>query len=193
MGRAARKRKTTNRERPANDFVSVMDATPERIAKSEGSEFVDPATIDSSRHRIGRVRRFKDSWIDRMYRRDQLTYAQWYAAGWYRDRYTAGFSHPKVTASYGGTGSSDGVNYGQPRDARQWDARKLYRMARDRIPAQMVRLVEAVVIDDQMPPFSNGQQRDRFARRVAAALQPVAEWIGAPGANSEIQGEGEGK
>lgn len=160
----------------------IVDATPERLAKSDHSEIINPALIDSSEQPIGRVRRFRDSWIDRMYRREQLTYAQWFACGWYRDLHAAAFTAPRVVADYGqGAGGAGSGNYGQAFSEAQQRKRVLFRHAREHIPATMLALVEDLVLRDAMPALANGQQRARFAARIATAVQPLAAHVAAPG------------
>lgn len=161
----------------------VVDATPERIAKSDGaSAWVNPAEIDSSEQPIGRTRQFRDSWVDRLHRRGVLTYAQWAACGWYRDVHGLAFSAQRVVADYGqGAGGAGQGCYGQPMTETQQHHRARYRQARSSIPPQMLTLVEGVLLHDQMPQFANGQQRARFGSRLAAAVQPLAEHLQAPG------------
>jgi hypothetical protein len=159
----------------------ILDATPERLAKSDHSEMVDPATIDSSEQPIGRTRRFRDTWVDRLHRRGLLTDAQWYACDWYGKIHARAFAAPSVVADYGRSSGGGEQTYGIARSEAQAAARRQYRAARDRLPAQMVALVEAAVIYDDVPRFTNGQQQGRYAGRIAAAIQPLAEWLHAPG------------
>jgi len=178
-GRTGKRRRA--RRQPV---LCVTDATPERLAKCEAdaSEFVNPAEIDSSEQLIGRTRRFRDSWIDSLYRRGHLTYAQWYACGWYRDLHAMAFTPQRVVAKYGnGSGGGGSANYGQAHSEAQQIKRELFRSARDHVPTNMLALVEGVVLRDSMPPFANGRQRERFAARFAAAVQPLASYLGVPG------------
>lgn len=161
----------------------VIDVTPERLAKSDFSEFVNPAEIDSGEQPIGRTRRFRDSWIDRLYRRHLLTYAQWYACDWYQRVHAQAFAAPRVVADYGrGCGGLGDQSYGIAQSEAQASARQKYRAARDRLPSQMVQLVEKAVLHDEVPVFLNGQQQGRYAARLASAVQALAEWLHAPGA-----------
>jgi len=179
MGRAKKK----DRRARGPVLARVLDATPERLAKSAGdSEWVNPAEIDSSEQTISRTRRFRDSWIDRLYRSGRLTHAQWFACCWYRDLHAAAFTAQRVVADYGqGAGGAGSGNYGQAFNEAQHQKRKLYRHARGHIPSGMLAFVEALVLRDEMPAFANGQQRRRFSDRIAAAVQPLAAHIVAPG------------
>ena len=138
------------------------------------------------RHRceqpIGRARRFRDSWVDRLYRRGMLTYAQWYTCDWYQRVHAQAFSAPRVVADYGrGCGGLGDQNYGIAQSEAQAAARQRYRVARGHIPSQMVQLVESAILYNDVPVFTNGQQQGRYAGRIAAAIQPLAEWLHAPG------------
>lgn len=180
-GKSRKARLAVSRSKAAR----IVDATPERLAKSDHSEFINPAEIDSSEQVIARVRRFRDSWVDRLYRRGMLTYAQWYACGWYQRVHAQAFAAPRVVADYGrGCGGLGDQSYGIAQSEAMAAARRQYREARDRLPVQMVQLVEAVVLHDDVPSFSYGQQRARFVARIAASVQPLAEWLHAPGADA---------
>lgn len=160
-----------------------LDATPERLAKSEASEFINPAKIDSSEQPISNTRRFRDAWIDRMLRRGQLTYSQWFACDWYARLHHDALTPPRVVSGYGtGSGGDGCASYGQPRNQHQWDARKVLRKARAILPANAVGQFDMVVIEGHAPPFVNGKSRDRFIERFARMAQDMAEWINAPGA-----------
>jgi hypothetical protein len=183
MGRAKAKKSRRTREAGLRlPGVRIVDATPERIAMADHSEQVNPAEIDSSEQPIGRVRRFKDSAVDRLHRRGALTYAQWYACDWYMKLHVAAFSLPRVVADYGRSHGGDGErNVGLPQSEAQLASRKLLLSARGHLPAQMVRLFEQVVVEDSMPPLGSGRAREQFAKRIATSAQAVADYIHAPG------------
>lgn len=174
--------------KPARQPVQEhVDATPERIARASDEDGVRhdrvvDAMIDKAGERAKLTRKFADSWIDRMLARQQLTYSQWFACDWYATLHAAAHSAARVVADYGeGCGGAGRENYGQPLSARQWDARRRLRDARTAIPSNMATLFDQVVIEDAMPAFRNGQQRARFAARVAAVAQQLAITINAPG------------
>lgn len=181
--------KAARRSQPARQAVQEhLDATPDRIAKAvepDGTRHhaIVDATIDKAGERAKLTRRFADSWIDRLLARKLLTYTQWYACDWFLSLYAAAHSAPRVVANYGeGSGGAGREIYGQPLTSHQWDARKRLREARAAIPAHMLALFERVVIEDAMPSFPNGNQRARFALRIADAAQQLALAINAPGA-----------
>lgn len=168
------------RTKPARQPVQEhVDATPERIARADGNHEIVDAIIDKAGERAKLTRRFADSAIDRMHKRGQLTYAQWYACDWYMRLHAEAMSAPRVVAAYGdGVGGGASASYGQPRNQHQWDARRKLREARAVIPAQMLALFDRVVISDDMPSFRHGQQRARFTARIADAAGCVAQWLG---------------
>lgn len=168
------------KSKPARQAVQEhVDATPERIARAAGDHEIVDAIIDKAGERAKLTRRFADSAIDRMHKRGQLTYVQWYACDWYMRLHAEAMGSPRVVAAYGdGVGGCGSENYGQPRSRHQWDARRKLRDARAVIPVQMLGLFDRVVIGDDMPSFRNGQQRTRFADRIANAAEPLAKWLG---------------
>lgn len=168
--------------KPARQAVQEhVDATAERIARAAGDHEIVDAIIDKAGERAKLTRRFADSAIDRMHKRGQLTYAQWYACDWYMRLHAEAMSAPRVVAAYGdGVGGCGSENYGQPRSRHQWDARRKLREARSVIPTQMLGLFDRVVVSDDMPTLRGGVQRNRFAGRIASAAQPLATWLGLP-------------
>jgi len=170
------------RTKPARQPVQEhVDATPERIAHAAGDHQIVDAIIDRAGERAKLTRRFADSAIDRMHKRGQLTYPQWYACDWYMRLHAEAMSAPRVVAAYGdGVGGCGSQSYGQPRNQHQWDARRKLREARAVIPSKMLALFDRVVVSDDMPTFGNGQQRARFSARIADAAQPLAKWLGLP-------------
>jgi len=69
------------RKKVAVAFVPHVDATPERLAKGDISEYVNAAEIDPNEQAINRVRRFRSSMLDRLHNNGQITWHQWYARG----------------------------------------------------------------------------------------------------------------
>lgn len=172
-------KKNTRIRKPLPAPKPLIEATAERLAQA-GKDHVslENSLIERGGDKVVLCRRFKDSWIDRQRKAGRLTYPQWYAAEWYRERYAEAGMSGKVVANYqASTGNGSGVTYGLPTTTRQVDARKLWRMARAQMPAQMLGLIDRVVIHDDAPAFRNGQQGGRFAATLAKALQPLAEWL----------------
>lgn len=178
-GPARSQRPKEVRTKPARQAVQKhVDATPERIAHAAGDHQIVDAIIDRAGERAKLTRRFADSAIDRMHKRGQLTYPQWYACDWYMRLHAEAMSAPRVVAAYGdGVGGCGSESYGQPRNRHQWDARRKLRDARGIIPARMLPLFDRVVVADDMPTFHNGQQRARFAARIVSAAQSLAAWL----------------
>ena len=184
MERTRNKAKSSKRRGARAASAPALDVTPERLAKSEptGSEFVNPAEIDSSEQPIGRTRRFRDSWVDRLRRRGQLTYAQWFACDWYAHKNAFAFASSRVVADYGqSSGGAGGRNPELAISEVQADARKAIRRARLALPESKLRLFDAVVLDDAMPSFLNGRQRERYTAQIANSAQTLAVWLMIPG------------
>ena len=175
--RVAAKRKTKPGRQP---LQSLLDATAERIgqAGNDNSTFVN-GKIERAGDRVPSVRRFRDATIDRMYRAKRITAAQHYAADWYRGIYEqAGITH-RVTANYGGAGAGE-ASYGMPTTERQARCRQKLRHARKLLGAQMVGLLDNLILHDLAPVFRNGRQRERYGGMIGRALQPLADWLAAP-------------
>lgn len=178
MGKAAKK-KIRIRKAPAAP-TAAFEATPERLAQAgNDNSRLDKGKIERAGDRVPLVRRFADAYVDRLLRAKRLTYAQWYAADWYREVYELTGIGQRVTANYGGSGAGE-CSYGMATTERQAHARQRLRAARALLPVNMVELIDRVILHDMVPALANGQQRARFAARLGRALQPVAEWISAP-------------
>ncbi len=168
--------------------VAAFEATPERLAQATDRDDAGKPVAAHMSLVIGKIekageralltRRFADSYIDRI-RGRHITFAQWYAADWYRDLYQQAGIEARVSANYGGSGAGE-CTYGMAVTERQAWARRKLRAARERIPPNMIGLIDRVVLHDAVPVLSGGVQRARFASRMGAALQPLAEWINAP-------------
>jgi hypothetical protein len=169
--RRKRKVRTVSRQ-------EVIDATPERIAKDQ-SEFVNPATIDSSEQNIGLTRRFRASHIDRLYKNGRLTDRQWAAGDWYRDQHARGRFALAVVASYGERTSAGEPAYGLPRTEAQARARQLYRQARDAFPVAMVGFMDRLLVHDELPKYG-GRAAYRNLMAIGSALDRLADWLKYP-------------
>nr|WP_144033855.1 hypothetical protein [Sphingomonas laterariae] len=165
-----------------------IDATPERIAMAEpegktGLRFHEAveAMIDKAGERALITRRFADTHIDRWLKQKRLTYPQWYAADWYRNVYALAGIEGRVIAQYDITHpGAAGSSYGLPATERQLRARLRWREGRALLPANMVALIDRLVIHDVAPTFSGGRQRDRYAGRIGRAFDALADWLSAP-------------
>src|SRR3546814_8141683 len=58
------------------EFVTAMEATPERLAKGDHSEMVNPAEIDDTEPAIARVRRFRSSNLEPLHKNERLSSRQ---------------------------------------------------------------------------------------------------------------------
>jgi hypothetical protein len=121
-GPARSQRPKEVRVKPARQPVQGhVNATPERIAHAAGDHQIVDAIIDRAGERAKLTRRFADTAIDRMLKRGQLTYSQWYACDWYMRLHAKAMSAPRVVDAYGdGVGGGGSVSYGQPLNQHQW-------------------------------------------------------------------------
>lgn len=168
MARGRNKRKPVVR-------VEHVDATPERIRMDE-SEFVNPAEIDSSEQGITLTRRFRASHLDRLYRNDKLTWAQWYAGDWFRNTHHNARFGLSVISSYGERTSASEPSYGLPRTERQLRARQMVMEARKQFPQHMLGFMERLLIHDDLPRYG-GRASMRNIAQISGALNSLATWL----------------
>ena len=166
-------------KRVAPPPAPAFEATPERLAQAGPHLSLVKGTIEKAGERVALVRRFSDSYIDRLLRTKKLTFAQWYAADWYREIYQLTGIEARTTANYGGSGAGE-CSYGMAMTERQARARQRLRAARETFPPNMAGLIDRVVLHDMAPALQGGAQRARFAAHLGRSLQPLAEWINAP-------------
>ena len=179
---ARKKAKSVKISKPLPAPKPDQEATAERLAQAgNDNASIEDGQIERAGEKAPRCRRFRDNHIDRLKRAGRLTYAQWYAADWYRSIYEQAGIEQRQTANYQPTvPGGDGLNYGMPTTIAQVTCRKKLRQARAQLAPNMVGLVDAVVLHDRMPAFAGGVQRDRYAARLARALQPLADWLIVP-------------
>lgn len=169
---AARKREP----KPKQERVRIvhLDATPERLAKGDYSEWIDPRQIDDNEQRNGTTaRRFRDSYLDRLHRNGKLTWVQWYAGDWYRRCHESAFRHPKVTANYGDSNGGGECDYGLPVTENQLRAREKLRAARTEWPKGMQGVMDRMLIHDAMPRYA-GRKAMRAISDIRRALDAMA-------------------
>src|SRR3546814_17567954 len=106
--------KVKRKARARVEFVTAMDATPERLAKGDHSEMVNPAEIDDTEQAIARVRRFRSSHLDRLHMNGRLSWQPFYAGDWYRNLNHHGGFGLQVVGSYGARARGGEVGHGRP-------------------------------------------------------------------------------
>lgn len=157
----------------------IIDATPERLAKGDESEFVNPAEIDS-KQTIALTRRFRSSHLDRLYRKDdpssKLSWAQYYAGDWYRNLHARCHFALSVVASYGERTSAGEPSYGLARTEAQARARQQYREARQHWPEGMTGFMERLLIRNEYPRYG-GRAAMRNLDQIRAALSAMARYL----------------
>jgi hypothetical protein len=179
MGKRARLK---NRARLANGRANSFhfDATPERLAKGDASEFINPAIIDSAEQPIGRARRFhKMTRIDRWHRGGVITQRQFMAADQYRTLHARAISVPRVVASYGEATSGGETDYGMARTAAQARARSRFRAARSNIPVPMLGFIDGLILHDNLPDY-RGRAQMRTFTQARQALDMLADHFDRP-------------
>lgn len=169
MGRGRRKQRTVVR-------IEHIDATPERLAKGDESEFVNPAHIDSGEQPIGLTRRFRASHIDRLHRNGKLTWVQWYAGDWFRNEHHRARFGLAVVASYGERTSAGENSYGLPRTEAQLRARRNVMAARAEFPPHMIGFMERLLIHDALPKYG-GNQHMKQLTDIRKSLDALALWL----------------
>lgn len=158
------------------ETVPVIDATPERLAKGDPFEMINPAEIDSKEQPIGRVRRFRSSHLDRLYQANRLSWTQWYAGDWYRNQHARCHFALSVVASYGEQTSASEPSYGLPRTEAQVRARKIFKAARDRLPPNMLGFMDRLLLYDDLPRYG-GRAAMRNIADIADALDCLAAYL----------------
>jgi hypothetical protein len=157
-----------------------MEATIERLIHAANDTTIVDATIDRAGEKALKTRRFRDSQIERMFAAKRITQSQLDAALWYLERYAEAGISGRVTANYSASGGGEARCLGTKLlgSERQYQARQKWREARGAIPTNMLVIVDAVVLENILPPFINSRQRERYADQVGRALQPLASWLG---------------
>lgn len=157
-----------------------IDCTPERLAKGDASEFINPAIIDSSEQPIGHTRRFhKLSKLDRWHKAGVITQRQFVAGDEYRTLHMRAVSVPRVVASYGERTSAGECDYGLARTAAQARARQRWRAARDNVPMQLLGIADRLLIHDSLPAYRGRAQMNILAD-VRNALDALAHHFERP-------------
>lgn len=164
--------------------MQLVDATPERLAKGDDFEFIDPAKIDSSEQPIGLVRRFKASHLDRLRTSGRLPWALWYAGDWYRNQSERCRFALSIVSSYGERSSAGEPSYGLPRSHAQAKAREAFRLARLCFSAD-ARFMDRFLLEDDLPTYG-GRASLRNVRRIATNLDNLARWLLLPVDLAEI-------
>jgi hypothetical protein len=174
MAKAKRKPRTQQRL-----VQAAIDATPERLAKGDLSEFINPAEIDDTEQRIGRVRRFRASMLDRLYHNGKLTWGQFHAGDQFRNAYhRAGFAL-SVVANYGERTSAGEISYGLPRTERQVAARQLYRSLLSEVEPHMQGFMLRFLIRDALPRYG-GRKAMRASSDIRKSLDRMAMYLNLP-------------
>ena len=161
------------RKKVAVAFVPHVDATPERLAKGDISEYVNAAEIDPNEQAINRVRRFRSSMLDRLHNNGQITWYQWYAGDVYRNTHARAAMSPSVVAAYGERTTVGECSYGLARTESQVRARSFLRQCREQIPFDMRGFMDRFLVHDDLPRYG-GNQYNRTVRQIRQTLDSLA-------------------
>lgn len=169
------------KKRPATQFrPQIIDATPERLAKGDDSEFVNPAEIDSGEQPIGLTRRFVSTHLDRLHRAGRITWPQWYAGNWYRETHARCKFSMAVVSAYGertmAAANPHDFGYGLPRQEAAVRARTDMAKARQQFSMEMRGFMDRLLIRDAMPKYG-GRSAMRNLSQIRAALDTLAEYL----------------
>ena len=191
--RLKRQARSPNKPVIVDNKPAIVDATAERLAKGDSFEFVDPSRMDSAKHEIGLVRRFRSAHLDRLYRKDQpekskFTDRQFAAGDWYRSTHARCNFALSVVASYGERTSASEPSYGLPRTEAQLHARRQWMMARTKFPLGMVGFMDRFLIHDDLPRYG-GSNAARRVKEIAEALDRLADWLRLPEPGKNGKGE----
>ncbi len=157
----------------------VIVPTKERLAKGDMVEWVNPAEIDSSEQPIGYTRRFKASHLDRLFQRGRLSWCQWYAGDWYRNKHSECSFALSVVGGYGVRTSAGEPSYGLPRTEAQLRARMLFMEARIAFGLDMVGFMDRLLLHDDMPRYA-GRAAMRNVDQIRLALDRLGRWLALP-------------
>ncbi len=173
----ARRNKVRARKlRAAHAYVPMVDATPERLAKGDHSDFVNAAEIDPSEQAINRVRRFRSSTLDRLHNAGKLTWSQWYAGDQYRNAHARAAMSPSVVAAYGERTTVGECSYGLARTEAQVRARQFVRQCREQIPLDMRGFMDRLLIHDDLPRYA-GRRHYRTLAQIRDTLDQLAAYL----------------
>lgn len=169
IAREARQQATSTQKAPP------MDATPERLAK-EPDAALEAVSDDTRVAAQIMVRRFRSTHLDRLHKNGRLTYVQWFAGNWYRDKHDEGHSAPSVTAKYGEHVPGGEPSFGLPRSEAQLRARQAWLAARSQWSREQQGFMDRMLIRDEYPRYggSKAVRNIAFMRR---ALDVMAEYL----------------
>jgi hypothetical protein len=173
----ARRNKIRARKlRAARALSPHIDATPERLAKGDLSEFVNAAEIDPTEQSINRVRRLRSTMLDRLHKNGQISWHQWYAGDQYRNAHARAAMSPSVTAAYGERTTVGECSYGLARTEAQARARDFMRQCRAQVPLDMRGFMDRFLIHDDLPRYG-GKQYALTLRKIRTALDNLAMFM----------------
>ncbi|MCB4860778.1 hypothetical protein K7W03_14380 [Sphingobium sp. PNB] len=165
-----------SKKKVAVAYVPPVDATPERLAKGDDSEWVNAAEIDDTEQAINRVRRFRSSTLDRLHNNGKISWPQWYAGDQYRNAYHRAAMLPGVVASYGERTTVGECSYGLARTESQVRARQFVRQCREQIPFDMRGFMDRLLIHDDLPRYG-GRKAMRSLAEVRRTLDSLADFM----------------
>ena len=164
--------KSTNRK-PRPVIVAANDPTPERM-RHDPSDAVDSKWEANGARIKLKVRQFRTTRVDHLYRLGALSFAHWAAANWWRARVEEGLGLPRVVGDYGQSNGVHGTCDPSPipLSDKAERARKLLTAAKAALSLAHREAVEDS-LDDPHPVIGKERASARLARW-QAGLQALA-------------------
>lgn len=167
------KPKRRSRARPEGE--RQQDATPERLAKGDAFEFVNPGQIDSSEQPLGRARRFtRVIHLDRWHRASMITQRQWWAGVAYRTLHEGVQKTPRLCAAYGERTTGGETDYGMARTMAQARKRRAFRAARASIDTHLLGTLDRFILQNALPR-TRGRAHMSVLASIRQGLDGLAE------------------
>lgn len=167
-------------KRKARAAIEFVDATPERIAKGDYSELVNPAEIDSSEQPIGLTRRFRGSRLDSLYKNGKITYRAKLAGAWFEGVCERATINQKLNVNLNSNGGGGVVFDFLPRTDAQEKAQALRAWALKEVPENMRGFLLRLCTRNELP-----SRHDRAGFRAVVelckALEGLADSLKMPG------------
>jgi len=167
------KRKTRTREYVVRETI---DITPERLAKGDPFEWVNPAEIDDTEQPIGRNRRFRSAPLDRFHANSMITYRQYEAGDQFRNAWHGAGFFTSIVASYGERTSKGEPSYGLPRTLRQITCRQFCRAIMADLTFAENRFMTRFLVNGHCPRF-RGSKHIAHMREIRRCLDMMADYI----------------
>lgn len=173
--KAVKQPKRIARPRETKIKAPPMDATPERLAKEPDAIMIE---VKDEKNTAGAVivRRFRSTHLDRLHKNGKLTYQQWMAGEWYRNKHDEGHPAPRVTAQYGHHVPGGEPNYGLARTEHQLRSRQEWLAARSSWTREQQGFMDRFLVRDELPRYG-GRKAMKSMAFIRDALDDMREYL----------------